>query len=192
MAVLIRTWLGLAVLGAGMVHLGVAATAPPALLAIFTLFGLGELAWGVAALAGRTLPLPRLGLVIVLLPPVTWITVALVSGAMAHGEAGGPIAGSVVGTVLGPGHGAVHVASGMSLLPGLPLLLASVLDLIPAIVIAVRLRRGPMAPEGVDGTPSALPYLLGVVAGGGLVAAVTSTALGGTELGALGMQGMGH
>lgn len=188
MAVLIRTWLGLAVLGAGMVHLGVAATAPPALLAIFTLFGLVELAWGVAALAGRTLPLPRLGLVIVLLPPVTWITVAVASGAMAHGAAGGPLAGAAVGSA----HGAVHAASGMSPLPGLPLLLASVLDLVPAAVIAVRLRRGPLQPDGDGGMPGALPYLLGVVAGGGLVAAVTSTALGGTELGALGMQGMGH
>lgn len=184
MSVLIRTWLGLAVLGAGMVHLGVAATAPPALLALFILFGLLELAWGVAALAGRTLPLPRLGLAIVLLPPVTWVAVTVATGAMA--------AGTVNGAIVGSAHGAVHTASGISVLPSLPLLLASVLDLVPAAVIAVRLRRGAWEPDADGGMPGALPYLLGVMAGGGVVAVLTSTALGGTALGALGMQGMGH
>lgn len=183
MAVLIRTWLGLAVLGAGLIHLCVAASAPPALLTVFSLLGLPELALGVATLAMTSLPVPRLALVVTLLPPLTWITVAVANGAVDHGRMAG--AAVVVAQT------ASHASLGMSALPSMPLLLATALDLIPAVVIAVRLRR-PSTPDGVETMPSALPYLLGVVLGGGLVAAMTSTALGGTAVGALAMRGMGH
>lgn len=180
MAVLIRTWLGLAILGAGLIHLCVAASAPPALLAVFSLLGLLELALGVAALAGTTLPVPRLALVITLLPPLTWIAISLASGAISHDHASAAIPPI-----------SSHAAVGMPVLPALPLLLASALDLISAAAIAVQLRR-PSSPESREATPGALPYLLGVVLGGGLVAAVTSTALGATAVGALAMRGMGH
>lgn len=179
MAVLIRTWLGLAMLGAALVHLGVAATAPPALLVILTLLGLAELAWAFAALAGSAVPLPRAALVIALLPPLTWTAVVVVTATVTHGahHASPPLQ---------------HASSGMSVLPGLPMLLASVLDLVPAAVIAARLRRGGLQSTRAEVVPKALPYLLGVALGGGAVAGVTSTALGATQVGALAMRSMGH
>lgn len=178
MAVLIRTWLGISMLGAALVHLGVAATAPPALLVILTLLGLAELAWAFATLAGSAVPLPRAALVIALLPPLTWTAVA-VTATVTHGahHASPPLQ---------------HASSGMSVLPGLPMLLASMLDLVPAAVIAARLRRGGPQSTRAEVVPKALPYLLGVALGGGAVAGVTSTALGATQVGALAMRGMGH
>ncbi|MDQ1531212.1 MAG: hypothetical protein QOE37_1317, partial [Microbacteriaceae bacterium] len=59
MSTLLRTWIGLAALGAGCIHLAVAAGAPFAVLLGFSVLGTAELAWAVAALARPAIPLPR-------------------------------------------------------------------------------------------------------------------------------------
>jgi hypothetical protein len=70
------------------------------------------------------------------------------------------------------------------------MLAASLLDLAVAAVLAVRLRRGRSPADGPPPGPWA--YLGGVVAGAGLVSALTSAALGGTAVGEAAMHSMGH
>src|SRR3954454_12606569 len=85
MATLVRTWLGLAALGAGLIHLAVAAGAPPALLAAFAALGAAEVAWGAAALARWGVPVPRTALVAAMLPTLAWVGLLLAGAGGAHG-----------------------------------------------------------------------------------------------------------
>ena len=163
MPVLVRCWVGLAALGAGLIHLGVAASAGPAALAVLTVVGCAELAWAVAALARSVLPLPRIVPIGAIVPAAAWVVLLLA--------------------------GAHHAGTGMSVLPAGPLLMATALDLVPALVVAVRLRRG-LDPAGEAGPmPAPLPYLAGVLVGSFLAAGATITALAGTEVGRLALQG---
>src|SRR4051794_40410272 len=126
MATLVRTWLGLAALGAGLIHLAVAAGAPPALLATFAVLGAAEVAWGAAALARRTVPVPRTALAGAMLPTLTWVGLLLAGAGTAHGA-----------TNMAGAHPADTLAAS---LPVGPMLAGSLLDLAIAAVLAVRLR----------------------------------------------------
>lgn len=172
MPTLLRTWTGLAALGAGCIHLAVAAGAPLAALLGFSLLGSAELAWAVAALARRQVPLPRLAFGGAAVAVLVEVGVLLVPAAGMH-------------------HGASTTMPGAGPLPALPLLGAAVLDLAIAAVLAGLLRR---RPEPSDVLPPVWGYLTGVVAGAGIVAALTSASLGATPVGALAMSGMhmGH
>jgi hypothetical protein len=177
MAVLVRTWLGLAALGAGLIHLAVAAGAPPVLLAAFAALGAAEVAWGVAAFARSTVPLPRLAVAGAVLPTIVWVG-TLFAGA-------------------GSSHAGAHLAAGMgsastmtTLLPAGPMLAGTVLDLAVAVVLAVRLRR--RRADAASPEPGMWAYLGGVLAGTGVIFAVTSIALGGTAVGQSAMHSMGH
>jgi hypothetical protein len=179
MATLVRTWLGLAAMGAGLIHLAVAAAAPPALLATFAGLGAAEVAWGIAALARWTVPLPRTALAGAMLPTLVWVGLLLAGAGSSHGD----------------GHAAgLHpMAAGSTLgtdLPVGPMLGATLLDLALAVVVALRLRRG--RPEERGAEPGVWAYLGGVVGGAGVIFALTSAALGGTAIGASAMHAMGH
>jgi hypothetical protein len=178
MAVLVRTWLGFAALGAGLIHLAVAAGAPPLLLAAFAALGAAEVAWGVAALARSLVPLPRTALAVATLPTLLWVGLLLAGADGEHGAAhaagvhpsGGPLAAAV--------------------LPVGSMLAAALLDLAVAAVLAVRLRRA--RPEVPRPEPGVWAYLGGVLGGAGVVFALTSAALGGTAVGHAAMRSMGH
>lgn len=172
MSTLLRTWTGLAAIGAGCVHLAVAAGASSAAALLgFVLLGALELAWAVAALARDSLPLPR--------PALGGAAVAVVVGL-----------GVLLGPSLGGHHHGTEAASAASApsLPALPLLGATVLDLAVAALIAAALRRGPRRTEAF---PPVWGYLAGVIGGAGLVGALTSASLAGTAVGALALHA-GH
>ena len=167
---MIRTWLGLGALGAGLVHLAVAAGAAPAALALLAVIGAAEVAWGVTALAREQVPVPRVALAGA---AVTVVGVAAVlvlrAGAMSHM---GTM--STAGTVAG--------------VPAVPMLGAALLELGCAAALAVVVRRGRREAR----QPGVWTYLAGVAAGAVVVAGVTSASLGATPVGAVAMQGMGH
>ena len=177
MRTLVRTWLGFAAIGAGLIHLAVAAGAPAALLATFAVLGAAEVAWGIAALARGTVPLPRMALAGALLPIVVWVGLLLASAGSEHG------AGHDGGTQ------DMHDSLGSSLPVG-PMLAASLLDLGLAAVLAIRLRRG--GPERASAEPGVWAYLGGVVGGAAVIFVLTSAALGGTAVGESAMRSMGH
>jgi hypothetical protein len=175
MSTLVRTWLGLAALGAGLIHLAVAAGAPPVLLAVFSALGALEVAWAVGALSRWTVPLPRAAVPAAVLPTLVWVVLLLAGGAHGVSHAGGA-------------HPAGAVLAGE--LPVGPMLAASLLDLGIAAVLAVRLRRGREERPGRE--PGVWAYLGGVLSGAGLIFALTSAALGGTAVGQSAMHAMGH
>ncbi|MCU1570312.1 MAG: hypothetical protein JWR33_1053 [Naasia sp.] len=156
MKAIARIWIAFAALGAGLVHLAVAAGAPPLLLVVFSLLGLAELAWFAAALRLSHFPVRRLALVGSLLALVIWAAAVL---------AGGGIGVTVDN------------------LPPFALASASALDVVVAVTMAVSLRRAPRLPGDVDVEPRAGRLLLGVLAGAALMTAVALPALGQTEAG---------
>ncbi|HET6825987.1 MAG TPA: hypothetical protein VFH64_08685 [Amnibacterium sp.] len=170
MATLIRTWLGLGALGAGLVHLAVAAGAKPAALALLAVIGAAEVAWGVTALARERVPVPRLALGAAAAAVVGVAAVLVLrAGAMSHMGAmasGGPVEG----------------------VSPVPMLGAALLELGCAGALAVVVRQG----RRESPQPGVWTYLGGVVAGAGVVAGITTASLGATAVGALAMQGMGH
>jgi hypothetical protein len=175
-ATLARTWLGLGALGAGLVHLAVAAGSPPAVLVPLVLLGALEVAWGVTAFARERVPAPRSALAVSAAAVVAVVAVLVLSaGAMAHMAAMSASGTVASGTIAGA--------------PAAPLLGAAVLDLACAGGLAVRVRRGPRREARAPGVWS---YLGGVLAGAAVVAGITSASLGATPVGALAMQGMGH
>ena len=169
MATLIRTWLGLGALGAGLVHLAVAAGATPAALALLAVIGAAEVVWGVTALARERVPVPRLAL-----------------GGAAAAVVG--VAGVLVLRAGAMSHIAMTTAGPIAGVPPVPMLGAAVLELGCAGGLAVVVRRG----DRESPQPGVWTYLGGVSAGAAVIAAITTASLGATPLGALGMPGMGH
>ena len=168
MAQLARTWLGLCALGAGLIHLAVAASSPPALLALFVLIGAAEVAWGVAALARPRLPLPRIATAGALLPVAIWF-VTLLSTPM-------PMP--------------MPASSTMSMAPVLPagaMLGAGLFDLLIVSGIALEGRAG--EPRSAH---SPWRFVLGVLVGAAVVAVVTANSLAATPTGGTTMPGMSH
>ena len=164
MAVLVRTWLGLLAIGAALIHLAVAAGSPALSAVVFSVLGSAECAWGAFALARARVPAPRLGLAAVLAPIAAWALLTV------------PRMGGMTG-----------MRSTSAALPVLPLAAASGLDVAAAVLLAALVRRG--VPTEVR-MPSPGAYLAGVLAGCAAVAAVASTAMGGTLVGSLAMRGM--
>lgn len=69
---LIRTWIAMAVFGAGLIHLAVAAASPlPALIA-FVAVGVGELVWAVLTLSRGLYALPVASPLLALAPIAVW------------------------------------------------------------------------------------------------------------------------
>ncbi|MFT2690562.1 hypothetical protein [Clavibacter zhangzhiyongii] len=115
MSLLIRHWLALAALGAALIHLAVGAGAPPAVMAALLVIGVAEGAWAVAVLRSDRLPAASWAVVGALVPVAGWallVTAAVVMSA--------------------PG-----ITSG---LPAIPMLAATLLDLVVAAVVGRHLR----------------------------------------------------
>lgn len=148
-----RTWPGLAALGAGIVHLGIAAGSPVLLLIPLVLVGAAELFWGVAALARPALPLPMPSLIATAVVVALWVVSLLLPVAEHHAGMTAP-------------------------LPVTAMAGAGVLDLAAAVLLAVHLRRGrPSAGE----SPSAF-FLLPAAVAAVVVAVITITSLAGTSV----------
>jgi hypothetical protein len=114
-SLLIRHWLALAALGAALIHLAVGAGSPPAAMVALLLIGLAEGAWAVAVLRSDRLPLPGWAALGALVPVAGWallVTAAVVMSA--------------------PGI--------TSDLPAIPMLAATLLDLVVAAVVGRHLR----------------------------------------------------
>jgi hypothetical protein len=152
----VRTWPGLAAIGAGLIHLGSAPSTPPAVLTVLVLVGAAELLWGVAALARPVPPAPLralAGLGVVLLLSVEAL---LLPPAAAH--SGSPVSfGLAPGAVLGAG----------------------ALDAVLGALLATHLGRG----RRPAGTARPLPFLLSAAAAAAVVAVVTTSSLAGTAVG---------
>ncbi|WP_434513067.1 hypothetical protein ABUV18_02894 [Clavibacter nebraskensis] len=115
MSLLIRHWLALAALGAALIHLAVGAGSPPAAMVALLLIGLAEGAWAIAVLRSDRLPVPRWAALGTLVPVAGWallVTAAVVMSA--------------------PGI--------TSDLPAIPMLAATLLDLVVAAVVGRHLR----------------------------------------------------
>ncbi|PPF85947.1 hypothetical protein C5C03_14545 [Clavibacter michiganensis] len=115
MSLLIRHWLALAALGAALIHLAVGAGSPPAAMVALLLIGVAEGAWAIAVLRSDRLPVPGWAALGALVPVAGWallVTAAVVMSA--------------------PGI--------TSDLPAIPMLAATLLDLVVAAVVGRHLR----------------------------------------------------
>jgi hypothetical protein len=161
---LVRSWLALAAVGAGIVHLALAWAAAVrlsgvhpvvggALAGVLALVGIAEVAWGLVALVIDRVPTPGLARWASLAPVAAWALV-LVSGA------GGGLA-----------------------LPFLPMGTATVFDLFIAGGLSVHLRsarrKSSRHPRG-DGPAMRGAVLLGLVAAGLAMSALVAPALSAT------------
>ena len=73
-----RAWLTFPAVGAGIIHLALALSAPLPFAAILALFGFVEFFWGVLTFAGQRVPIPRIALGVALVPTIAWgLSVAL-------------------------------------------------------------------------------------------------------------------
>ena len=152
-----RGWLGFAALGAGLVHLALVIGSPvPAAIALVVV-GAAEFGWGVFAFTAPRLPVPRIARIAALVPILGWVAVLLISGVAGAAAIGG--------------------------LRVLPMLVASLLDLVIAIGITGMLRRDPGRPAS---PLRPRRYLLALGAGALVVAAITLPALAATEAGGAG------
>jgi hypothetical protein len=152
----VRTWPGLAAIGAGLIHLGSAAGTAPAVLLPLALLGGTEVLWGVLALARPIPPAPR---------------------AAAAGIAGSLLL-TVVALLLPPSaarHGA-DVALGV---PAAAFAGAGALDLVVAVLVGVHLGRG--RPSAGEARP--VPSLIATAAAAAIVAVVTTQSLAATSVG---------
>jgi hypothetical protein len=128
----VRTWPGLAAIGAGLIHLGSAAGTGPATLVPLVLVGTAELLWGVVALSRPVPPAPRAGAAgagAVLL--LTVVALLLPPSAMRHGShvdlgvpavafGGAGVLVLAVGVLLAVHLGGVQARTGASSPPGSP------------------------------------------------------------------------
>ncbi|MCU1437451.1 MAG: hypothetical protein JWP66_538 [Naasia sp.] len=155
MTAVVRQWIALAALGAGLVHLGVAAGAPPVLLALFGLLSVAEIAWCVAVLRADRFPLRSVALAGALLGPLIWAASLFAGPALS-----------------------VDAAN----LPPAALAGATLLDVIVAAAVALSLRRHPRV-QPIASEPHAGLLLAGLALGAVAVTGVALPALGSTSAG---------
>lgn len=151
-----RTWPGLAAIGAGLIHLGSAAGTTPAVLVPLALLGVLELLWGVAALARTPPPAP-------------------VAAAVGVGAA---LVLTVVALLLPPS--AERRGSVVDLgVPPSAFAGAGALDLAVGVLLAVQLLR-PARPAAQSGP---VRFLLEAAAAAAVVAVATTQSLAATSVG---------
>lgn len=151
-----RTWPGLAAIGAGLIHLGSAAGTMPAVLVPLVLLGIAELLWGVAALVGPVPPAARAA--------ATGVGVALLL--------------TVVALLLPPS-AARHGSSIEFGVPPAAFGGAGALDLALGVLLAVHLGRHGRA----SGESGPLRFLVAAGAAAAVVAVVTTQSLAATSVG---------
>jgi hypothetical protein len=151
-----RTWPGLAAIGAGLIHLGSAAGTAPAILVPLALLGVLELLWGVAALARTPVPAP--------VPAAIGIGLALVAGVVA---------------LLLPPSAARHGAMVDLGVPPSAFLGAGALDLVVGLLVGVQLLRA----GRIRAESRPVRFLLEAAAAAAVVAVVTTQSLAATSVG---------
>lgn len=174
MVAVLRSWLGFLALGAGLVHFALMIGSPLPVALGLLLIGAAEFVWGVFAIVRPAPPLALFARSAAVVPVIGWALLLVVAGADS----------------LGP------LTSTDRLLP---MLIASLFDLLIAGGLTVLLRRAaardgarapavpdaPPAPFGVlaRDAPPTRPgrQLVGVIAGALVVAALTAPALAATE-----------
>lgn len=157
MSTITRSWLAFAAIGAGLIHVALVIGSPLPLGIVLAVLGLTEFGWGVLTFARESVALPRVALVVALVPVLAW-GLLLVTSSVAEMPA---------------------IAASFGFLP---LAIASLFELFAAAVLGMHLRRvtaGDPAPR----TPGVAKYLLGIAAGGLVVAALTTPALAATSAG---------
>ncbi len=157
MSTITRMWLGFAALCAGIIHLALIGSSPLPVAALLTIIGVAEGAWGLATFVRVRILFPRAALVAALVPILLWGV--LVAAAAASKT---PAVASYLGFD--------------------SMALASFFGLFIAIVLAVQVRRGTdfTVPTRESSAPR---YLLGVVIGGLLAAAIVTPALSASDAG---------
>ncbi|KQQ93237.1 hypothetical protein ASF62_16090 [Leifsonia sp. Leaf325] len=168
-----RAWPPLAALGAGLIHLAVAASAPAVLAVLLAVIGIAEVVWGVAVLRAGQPVLVRLALVVSSASSALWVAVAF----------------SLM---------AVGAAEPAASVPLLPLVAATVFTLSVAVVCARSLRRADAAvvtastgsaSSAVQTAPAApgagggWRFVGAFAASAALVSAIATPALAATEAG---------
>jgi hypothetical protein len=179
MSAVLRTWLGFLALGAGLLHFALVIGSPLPVALVLLFIGAAEFVWGVITFVRPTPPFPMLARSGALVPVIGWALLLVVAGA----DSFGPLTSS--GTLL-------------------PMLVASLFDLLIAVGLTVLLRRASvrdatspidLANDGADGqTPDAASaptveappahagrHLVGVIGGALVIAALTTPALAATE-----------
>lgn len=154
MSAITRSWLAFAAIGAGLIHVALVIGSPLPLGLALAVLGLAEFGWGVLCFARETPPLPRLALVVALVPVVAWALLLVVSTALEN-----------------PG-----IAASLRLLP---LAVATLFELVAAYILARHLRRN----AHTTTEPGVARYLLGLTAGALLVGGLTTPALAATPAG---------
>ncbi len=159
MSLLIRHWLALAALGAALIHLAVGAGSPPAAMVALLLIGVAEGAWAIAVLRSDRLPVPGWAALGALVPVAGWallVTAAVVMSA--------------------PGI--------TSDLPAIPMLAATLLDLVVAAVVGrhLRSRAESEAQAACTAVEATFPADVLVGSGASLPSAAVSPAVAATAL----------
>ena len=151
MSPILRAWLCLAWAAAGLIHLALALGSPTAIAAILVCLGLGEFVLALVIVAAGRLPVPRALLAAALVPVAVWIAALLVPD---------PATAATLQFV--------------------PLAIATLLELFVATAIGVHLRRQRDG-SPASAAPSTARFLVGVLAGALVVAALTAPALAATQ-----------
>jgi len=156
MSTITRTWVAFAAIGVGLIHLALVIGAPLGLGIVLAVLGLGEFGWGVLTFARDSVPAPRAALVVAIIPVLGWALLLAVATAAENP--------------------AIAEA-----LPFLPLGVATAFELFAAAVLGVHLRRADAPPP----PPGLARYLLALVTGALVAAALTTAGLAGTQAGRL-------
>jgi hypothetical protein len=152
----VRTWPGLAAIGAGLIHLGSAVGTAPAVLVPLVVVGIAEVLWGTVALSRAA-------------PPAAEIALPAVAAVLV---------GTVVALLLPPSaarHGAI-VTFGV---PAGAFGGGGALDLVVAVLLTIHLGRG--RPAGDRVRPAT--FLLAAAGAAAVVAIVTTHSLAATSVG---------
>lgn len=152
-----RIWFAFASLGAGTIHLAVAAGAPLALTLVLAGFGILELGWGVGVLVRGRLFAARTVLVLALVPVLFWAAIATV--------------GSGWGTI------------GGEALPVFPMAVAAGFNLFLAAALAVHGRRHAASVTAGPANTQSWRFLAALTVAGGLFSGLVTPALAATDAG---------
>ncbi|WP_419817864.1 hypothetical protein [Glaciibacter flavus] len=151
------SWPALAALGAGLVHLAVAASAPVVLTVVLVALGIAEIGWALTVLrAGRVMAV-RSTLAVAASSSAVWVAIAFTLGA-------------------------TGIADPADSVPLLPLAAATLFTFYIAVEMARVTRSGKTA-TAATGTGGRL--IVGLVIGAAIVAAVATPALAATDAGKL-------
>src|SRR4051794_23707258 len=149
----LRTWLGFLALAAGLVHVALVIGSPPPVAVVLLVVGAAEFTWGALAVAWPTPPIPQLARGLAFLPVIGWALLLVVAGA----DSLGPLTSSV---------------------QLLPMLVASLFDLLVAAGLTLMLRRAGRADRDRPAR-----RVVAMIAGAIVIAALTAPALAATEAG---------